>query len=154
MRLLLMILFVVVLIGVPLFEFLITNKIKKQKTPYLLNKHIEIHYEKNTGMMLGLSKNNRAIVLIITTILLILVLGTTIFLIFFTRGMITLKIGCIVLSGGAMSNALERYIYKHVIDYISFPKFLIKKVRRIIFNVADFFIFIGCLIILIGVILI
>ncbi len=154
MKLLLMILFVVVLIGVPLFEFLITNKIKKQKTPYLLNKHIEIHYEINTGMMLGLSKNNRAIVLIITTILLILVLGTTIFLIIFTRGMITLKIGCIVLSGGAMSNALERYIYKHVIDYISFPRFLIKKVRRIIFNVADFFIFIGCLIILIGVILI
>ena len=68
--------------------------------------------------------------------------------------MITLKIGCILLSGGALSNALERYIYKYVIDYISFPTFFIKKVRKIIFNMADLFIFTSCIIILIGVIMI
>ncbi len=154
MKLLLMILFIVVLISVPLFEFLITKKIQKQKTPYLLNKHIEIHYEKNTGMMLGLSKNNRTIVLIVTTILLIPIIIVTPYLILFTKKMITLKIGCILLSGGALSNALERYIYKYVIDYISFPTFFIKKVRKIIFNMADLFIFTSCIIILIGVIMI
>jgi lipoprotein signal peptidase len=94
-------------------------------------------------MMLGLSKNNRTIVLIVTTILLIPIIIITPYLILFTKKMIILKIGCILLSGGALSNALERYIYKYVIDYISFPTFFIKKVRRIIFNMADLFIFIS-----------
>lgn len=151
MKLLLLILFLIVLVSVPLFEQLTIKKIKKEnKTPYLLNKHIKIHYEKNTGMMMGLGKNKRVFVLIITTILLLFIFASTIYLILFVKNLIIFKIGLIILSGGAFSNGLERYIYKCVIDYVSFPRFFIKKIRNVIFNVADMCIFLGSIIMIIG----
>ena len=155
MKLFLIILFLIVLVSVPLFEQLAINKIRRgKKTPYLLNENIKIHFETNKGMMMGLGKNKRKLVLSITTILLILILSTTLYFILFTQGLIVLKLGLILLSGGAFSNALERYIYKYVVDYISFPNFFIKKVRNIIFNVADICIYIGALITIVGMLFI
>lgn len=152
MKLLLLVLFLIVLISVPLFEQLAINKIRRgKKTPYLLNQNIKIHYEINTGMMMGLARKNRVLVLIVTTVLLFFILSSTLYLILFTKDLIILKLGLIILSGGSISNGLERYIYKGVIDYISFPKAPIKKTRNIIFNVADFFIFIGCILMILGI---
>ncbi len=151
MKLLLFILFLIVLVSVPLFEQLTVNKIRrKKKTPYLLNENIKIHYEVNKGMMMGLCKDKRKLVLTITTILLSCLLTSTIYIILAKEGLVIIKLGLILLSAGAFSNALERYIYKHVIDYISFPNFFIKKIRNVIFNIADICIFVGSLISIIG----
>ena len=104
----------------------------------------------NKGMMMGLCKDKRKLVLTITTILLSCLLTSTIYIILAKEGLVIIKLGLILLSAGAFSNALERYIYKHVIDYISFPNFFIKKIRNVIFNIADICIFVGSLISIIG----
>ena len=52
------------------------------------------------------------------------------------------KTGLAMLAGGGLSNLYDRYTKHHVVDYVRFqtgPKWF----RRIIFNVSDFFIFIG-----------
>lgn len=52
------------------------------------------------------------------------------------------KLGTALLTGGGLSNLFDRYREGHVIDYFRInagPKGL----RRIIFNISDFFIFIG-----------
>lgn len=56
------------------------------------------------------------------------------------------KLGLAFTIGGSLSNAWDRYTKKYVIDYFSFP---IKKIRNIVFNISDMFIFIGCIILVI-----
>ena len=54
-----------------------------------------------------------------------------------------------MLAGGGLSNLYDRYTKHHVVDYVRFqtgPKWF----RRIIFNVSDFFIFIGAVLAVIG----
>ena len=59
------------------------------------------------------------------------------------RGNMGMKIGAGLLLGGGLSNLLDRLIRGHVTDYIRFCKAKIKKLRRIVFNLADVFIAIG-----------
>jgi signal peptidase II len=49
-----------------------------------------------------------------------------------------------ILAGGGLSNLFDRYTKGYVVDYLRFP-FGPKKLRRIIFNVSDFFVFMGAL---------
>lgn len=59
------------------------------------------------------------------------------------------KIGTAFLVGGGLSNLFDRYTKGHVVDYVGFnvgPKWF----RRIIFNVSDFFVFIGGVLAVIG----
>ena len=54
-----------------------------------------------------------------------------------------------MLAGGGLSNLYDRYTKHLVVDYVRFqtgPKWF----RRIIFNVSDFFIFIGAVLAVIG----
>ncbi len=54
------------------------------------------------------------------------------------------KAGCALLFGGGCSNLLDRYAKGHVVDYFRInrgPKWL----KRIIFNLSDFSIFIGAI---------
>lgn len=57
--------------------------------------------------------------------------------------------GLSLLLGGAASNLLDRYTKGHVVDYVGFS-FGPKWFQRIIFNVSDFFIFLGSVLIVIG----
>ena len=59
------------------------------------------------------------------------------------------RTGWAILTGGALSNLYERCRKGYVVDYIRFgfgPKWF----RKIIFNVSDFFIFIGAVLAVIG----
>jgi signal peptidase II len=52
------------------------------------------------------------------------------------------KIGMALLAGGGLSNLVDRYQKGYVVDYVRFgfgPKWF----RRLIFNISDFFVFIG-----------
>ena len=53
------------------------------------------------------------------------------------------KLGASFLLGGAASNLYDRLNRGYVVDYIRFPDCRIKKIRHIIFNIADFFLFMG-----------
>jgi len=50
------------------------------------------------------------------------------------------KIGFTLLLSGSVSNVFDRISKNYVVDYLRIP---IKKIRHIIFNIADFFLFIG-----------
>ena len=59
------------------------------------------------------------------------------------------KTGMALLAGGGFSNLLDRYTKGHVVDYFRInvgPK----RLRNIVFNISDFFIFIGALLAVIG----
>lgn len=126
-------------------EQIIVNRIRRNKIAIKIRccENIKITYQKNKGAMLGLLSKKRKMMLVLTTLFLILIVVLSIIVLLFTNGKYILKLGLLLLSAGAFSNAIERYIYKYVIDYLIFPKFFIKPIRNIVFNKADLLIFVG-----------
>jgi len=59
------------------------------------------------------------------------------------------KLGIAFLLGGGLSNLFDRYTKGHVVDYIGFG-FGPKCFRKVIFNISDFFVFIGAVLSVIG----
>ena len=57
-----------------------------------------------------------------------------------SHGQYQKKLGLSLLIGGALSNIWDRISRKYVVDYFSFSW---KKIRHIVFNIADFCIFLG-----------
>lgn len=52
-------------------------------------------------------------------------------------------IGYALILGGGISNFMDRVRKGSVTDYIRFPKFPVKKIRNLVFNLSDFSIFAG-----------
>ncbi len=59
------------------------------------------------------------------------------------------KLGCALLTGGALSNLYDRCRRGYVVDYISFGTPL-KKLNNLVFNLSDFFILTGAFLICLG----
>ncbi len=59
------------------------------------------------------------------------------------------RAGLAILTGGALSNLYERCRKGYVVDYIRFHSPW-KRLNRLVFNLADFFIFIGSALIVLG----
>ena len=154
-KLLIISIYLIVLISVPLFETIVKNKIRRRKNKpyYIANGNIRIDYVKNKGALLGIFSKNRKLILILTTIVLTLIIILSLYVLLFVKKNYLLKLGLLITSTGAFSNSLERYIYKGVIDYFSFPKVIIKPLRNVVFNMADMFIFFGTFIIIASLIL-
>ena len=77
--------------------------------------------------------------------LLLTLFMTVVFLSTFTfRGSAALKAGLALLLGGAYSNTYDRLTRRYVVDYVSFPV-KNQRFRRIVFNISDFCILIGAL---------
>lgn len=75
---------------------------------------------------------------------------TVVFLSTFSfRGNSTLRAGLALLLGGAYSNTYDRLTRSYVVDYVSFPV-KNRRIRRIVFNISDFCIVIGALLMVIG----
>ena len=53
------------------------------------------------------------------------------------------KTAAAFLLGGAASNLFDRFTRGYVVDYLRLSGAGIKKIRNIIFNIADFFLFLG-----------
>lgn len=99
----------------------------------------------NTGAFLDLGAKRQGAVACLSLFLTICM--TVVFLSTFTfRGNSALKAGLAFLLGGAYSNTYDRLVRKYVVDYVSFPV-LDPRIRRIVFNLSDFCILIGALLI-------
>lgn len=61
------------------------------------------------------------------------------------KGFSILKIALSFVIGGAASNVYDRIVRKYVVDYFSFNT-KIKKLKDIVFNISDLFIFVGTVI--------
>ena len=60
------------------------------------------------------------------------------------KGKVTMAgVGYALLLGGGLSNFLDRVKKGSVTDYVRFPKFPVKKISELVFNLSDFGIFAG-----------
>ena len=102
----------------------------------------------NKGAFLNAGERRRGLVAVLS---IALTLGMTVlFLLTFScKGGHMLKAGLALLLGGAYSNTYDRLMRKYVVDYVSFPV-KNKKIRNIVFNISDFCIAIGALLMVLG----
>lgn len=139
-------------IAVFVTDLLIKNHIERTgtegKTQAVCGGRMILHKYHNKGAFLNAGERKSGLVAILS---LILTLGATVlFLATFTfRGRWMLRSGFALLLGGAYSNTYDRLIRKYVVDYVSFPV-KNKKIRNIVFNISDFCIMIGALLIVLG----
>lgn len=102
----------------------------------------------NRGMMLNLGQRKRQVVAGIS--LMIVVIALPLFVITLgQRGNPLLRVGFSLLLGGAFSNTYDRLCRKYVVDYLSFGVRW-KWFRKIVFNLSDFCIIIGAIMITLG----
>lgn len=132
-----LIIFVLILLDQIVKGIVVKNFVDKIGT-YLFSINLKI----NTGMALGLNEGNTKNI-IITIVILILILNFTIK----QRDRIDRKTAislCLITAGG-ISNLIDRFIYKGIVDYIDIYGFPI-------FNIADIYIVIGWILLIICVI--
>lgn len=122
-------------------ELKIKNKMNKRNArkdkKEILGGHITLETYHNTGMCMSVLHKKKKLVLTITSTMLGIL---TIF--FFTqlpkKDNKMMKLGLAFVLGGAYSNVIDRFRLGYVIDYFSF-----RKLKKIVFNLADMFIFVG-----------
>ena len=102
----------------------------------------------NKGAMLDAGERRSDLVAALSVAL---TLGLTVLFVltFSCKGSKTLKAGLALLLGGAYSNTYDRLVRKYVVDYVSFPV-KNEKIRNVVFNISDFCIMIGALLLAIG----
>jgi len=110
----------------------------------ILNNKINLRVVYNEGAFLGFLKKHPKILMMVNIfcIAILLIYATTKFI---GKGNYLMKIGIALMIGGGASNIYDRITKKKVVDYFSFS---IKP--NIYFNIADFFVFIGAAITVIG----
>lgn len=143
--------------GIFVTDLLIKNHIERQDTKSaadtggpkpLFGGLLLLRRSHNTGAFLNLGARRRGLM---TVLSLAVTLGATaLFVTTFTcRGNALLKTGLSFLLGGAYSNTYDRLMRRYVVDYFSFPV-KNKKIRNIVFNISDFCIMIGALLVVLG----
>ena len=146
------IIFAILAAGIFLLDLLIKNYIET---------HLEVGQEKSVcrGKLLIRRYHNRGAFLdagekrqkagALLSLLLTLFMTVVFLSTFSLRGNSTLRAGLALLLGGAYSNTYDRLTRNYVVDYVSFPV-KNKRVRRVVFNISDFCIMIGALLMVLG----
>ena len=126
----------------------VEKRIAKGEDRLLLSGKLILRKHHNRGAMLNAGQKRSSLVATLSLILTITVTGLF-FLSLGYRGNNLLKVGLSLLLGGAFSNTYDRLRRRYVVDYLSFG---VKwtRLRKIIFNLSDFFIIIGALLAALG----
>lgn len=115
---------------------------RKVQHPHLKNKiMIEKYY--NDGATLNLLAKHPKIMTALHTAV-ILLIAVPYAMVLRHSGKSMTKTGIALVLGGGLNNLFDRYTKGHVVDYVRFA-FGPKWFQTIIFNVSDFFIFIGAI---------
>lgn len=133
-------------------DLLIKNYIERHKTEgesaLACGGLIVVRKYHNKGAFLNLGEKKQKLMTLVS--LLLTLFMTVVFLTTFSfRGRKLLKTGLAFLLGGAYSNTYDRLVRRYVVDYVSFPV-KNKKVSNIVFNISDFCIMIGALMMTLG----
>lgn len=133
--------------GIFLLDLLIKNYMEKHleegETRSFCKGRLLIRKYHNRGAFLDLGEKRQGVVALVS--LLLTLFMTVVFLSTFSfRGSAALKAGLALLLGGAYSNTYDRLTRRYVVDYVSFPV-KNQRFRRIVFNISDFCILIGAL---------
>lgn len=132
-------------------EFVIKTLVEKKgklgNTKPICGGKLLLRKHHNKGVMLNIGQNRQRLV---AGLSLVLCIGVTLVsLVFGGKCNKLVRCGISMLLGGAYSNTYDRLFRTYVVDYISFG---VKnpKLRRIVFNIADFCIMIGAILVVIG----
>ncbi len=112
----------------------------------ILNGKIIIRKQYNKGAMLSFMEDKKELVKTISGAC----LGLVVLLFVFTlpkKGNRVYKLGLSLMLGGAISNVFDRFSRGYVIDYFTINY---KKLKSVIFNMADMAIFLGSLLIMLS----
>lgn len=110
--------------------------------------HIRLTHLENEGMIFGLCKERQALSSVLPCVSMAAVLAC--FLPHFSQKDALSKAGIALFTLGGISNLYDRIRRHSVTDYIQFPTLPVKKLKRLVWNVADFMILIGAVLTLIG----
>ena len=135
-----------------IFDLLIKNYIEKTRKEgeeeAVCGGRLLIRRYHNKGAFLNVGERRRDLVAVMSVAL---TLGVTVLFVltFSCKGSRLLKAGLAILLGGAYSNTYDRLMRRYVVDYVSFPV-KNKKIRSVVFNISDFCIAIGALLMVLG----
>lgn len=107
---------------------------------------IRLHKNHNAGFPFGVMKNRPQLVQTIPLMMTSALAGALAALSGRREGLAE-KLGLAVALGGAVSNTWDRMVRGYVVDYFSIRW---KGLKKVVFNLGDFFIFLGALMILAG----
>lgn len=134
-----------------LTELIIKNIVEKKGkigvTKPLLGGKILLKKYHNKGFAMNFMEKRSNIVAWISLILTVLMTAGV--LLFGCKWNKMVKTGLSFVLGGAYSNTYDRIFRNYVVDYISF-NVKNEKIRQIVFNMADFCIMIGAILVVIG----
>lgn len=138
--------------GIFLLDLFIKNYIEKNlkegEERKLCKGRLLIKKYHNKGALLDVGAGRRRTVAFLSLALSLMM--TVVFLSTFSfRGSSALRVGLAFLLGGAYSNTYDRLTRKYVVDYVSFPV-KNRRLRQIVFNISDFCIMIGALLMALG----
>lgn len=144
--------YIIIVGAIFLADFLIKDKIEKKysdsDSKVILKNRITIHKFHNTGAFLSSFKNYGKAVAMMSGAFCVLLTGLWIRDIAIRKSILH-KLGLSFLLGGAYNNTYDRIKRKYVVDYFSFNSKKEKK-RTIIYNISDWFIFIGSFLVVIA----
>lgn len=128
-------------------DFIIKSHVEKTKQPgeedRRLGGRVIIRRMSNYGTAGSKLKDKPKLVCAIHGISMVLMLGVYIKLLM-KKGKIGLKWAIGFVIGGGASNLYDRIKKGYVTDYVSF-RAPVKAIRKLVFNISDFFIFAGCI---------
>lgn len=144
--------FAVLAAGIFVLDLLIKNHIEKsleegEEKPFCHGRLLIRRYHNKGAFLDAGAKRPAGVAMLslgLTLFMTVVFLGT-----FSFRGNSTLKAGLAFLLGGAYSNTYDRLVRKYVVDYVSFPV-KNRRFRRIVFNISDFCIMVGALLLALG----
>ncbi len=134
-------------VGIFILDLFIKNRIERrmeegEERP-LCGGRLVIRKYHNRGAFLDIGEKRQKGVALLSLCLTLFM--TAVFLATFSfRGNAALKAGLALLLGGAYSNTYDRLARKYVVDYVSFPV-KNRKLSRMVFNISDFCIIVGAL---------
>lgn len=124
------------------------NKAEKTLSHYqskkVLNNQVHLQIVYNHGAFLGFLKNHKKL-LMLANGLSVLILTITMVCLMLTKGYHIAKVGVAFIAGGAAGNIYDRVKKGKVVDFFAF-----RSKPNIFFNIADFFVFIGGFLSVIG----
>ncbi len=126
-----------------LVKNLIERRLEEGEERPLCGGRLVIRKYHNRGAFLDIGEKRQKRVALLSLCLTLFM--TAVFLATFSfRGNAALKAGLALLLGGAYSNTYDRLARKYVVDYVSFPV-KNRKLSRVVFNISDFCIIVGAL---------
>lgn len=143
--------YVGIIAAIFLLEFCIKTLVEKKRklntTKPILGGKLLLRKHHNKGVVLNIGQEKPKVVAYISLGLCIGI--SLVALLFGNKGNKLMKTGLAMVLGGAYSNTYDRIFRTYVVDYFSFG---VKNpfLRRIIFNLADFCIMVGAILVVIG----